>query len=180
MIDLVTLDEYKTYSKIASTENDTRLSFIITSVSKLVREYCSRLIINEDPQTQYDNGGSNLVYTKEFPIQSVTSIEVSTDYGVSYTSLVAGTDYVIDNKRDAIYFISEDGVEYVNKYKISYIAGFDETPSDLKLAILDLVEYYYKNESTPKRMSNFVTIEYVKTSDFPPHIKRVLDLYRVI
>jgi hypothetical protein len=105
---------------------------------------------------------------------------VSTDYGVTYTNLAAGTDYVIDNKRDAIYFISEDGIEYVNKYKINYVGGFDETPSDLKLAVLDLVEYYYKNESTPKRMSNFVTIEYVKTSDFPPHIKRVLDLYRVI
>lgn len=180
MNNLVTLDEYKSYKGKVNTEQDARIEQIITSVSSLVREYCSRLLLNEDSQTQYDNGGSSIIYTREFPIISVTSVERSIDYGQTYTALTVGTDYVIDMKRDALYVITEDGTEYVNKYKIAYTAGYDETPSDLKLAVLDLVDYYMNNESVPKRMSNFVTIEYVKTSDFPPHIKRVLDLYRVV
>ena len=52
---------------------------------------------------------------------------------------------------------------------------------DLKLAVLDLVEYYSKNNSavhvnrdvTP----NVTQIQYVATTNFPAHIKRVLDQY---
>lgn len=180
MIDLISIDDYKTYATIKSVEYDAKISLIITSVSALVRSYCGRNLISEDPIEEYDNGGNALVYTEEFPIASITSIEKSDDYGVTYNPLTVGTDFVFDKQRQAIYIITEDEVYIPNKYKITYIAGYETTPEDLKIALLDLVDYYYKNETVPKRMSNFVTIEYVKTADFPPHIKRVLDLYRVI
>lgn len=180
MVDLISIDEYKTYTSIKSVEYDTKIASIISQVSALVRAYCSRNLINEDTLVEYDNGGNPLIYTREFPIQTVDLIEKSTDYGATYTPLTLNVDYVIDKQRNALYIITEDEVYIPNKYKVTYTGGYEVTPEDLKLAILDLVDYYYKGESTVKRMSNFVTIEYVKTTDFPPHIKRIFDLYRVI
>jgi hypothetical protein len=180
MIDLISLDEYKIYATIKSVEYDEKINAIISYVSSLVRTYCARNLIIEDPIVEYYNGGSSSVYTKEFPIVSITSIEYSTDYGQNYTSLVEFTDYVVNKAKDQLFLITEDEVELPNKYRITYIGGYEVIPQDLKIAILDLIDYYYKNETVPKRMSNFVTIEYVKTTDFPPHIKRILDLYRAI
>ncbi len=180
MSQLVTLDEYKTYATIKSVEFDARIEQIITSVSYLVENYCSRTLLLGDPLVDYDNGGSTIIYTEQFPIVAITSVELTEDYGQTYTPLSEYSGYIIDKKRDAIISLIEDGVEHPNKYKVTYTAGYEVLPEDLKLAIFDLIDYYYKNESVPKRMSNFVTIEYVKTTDFPPHIKRVLDLYRSI
>lgn len=180
MVDLITLEEYKTYASISSTEYNDKLNLVIKSVSSLVRAYCARKLISEEPEVDYYNGGINSIYTKEFPIISVTSLERSIDYGQTYATLVEFVDYVVDKQKDQLYLITEDLIESPNKYKLTYTGGYLEVPEDLKLAILDLVDYYYKNETVPKRMSNFVTIEYVKTTDFPPHIKRVLDLYRVV
>ena len=180
MTDLINLDEYKIYATIKSVEYDAKITSIITYVSSLIRTYCGRNLIIEAPIVEYYEGGASNLYTKEFPLVSVTSIGRSEDYGQTFTPLVEFTDYVISKSKDQIFIITEDLVELPNKYKITYIGGYEVMPEDLKLAVLDLVDYYYRNEATPKRMSNFVTIEYVKTTDFPPHIKRILDLYRVV
>ena len=186
MRDLVTLSEYKVYSSIASTEYDAKIQGIITKVSALIKEYCGRTLIDYSNGTsfldieEYFDGSYQNYYTREFPIQSINTIEYSYDNGQNYTSLVEFTDYALSKQKDRIAILHDDGTEQLNKYRLVYTAGFLNTPEDLKLAVLDLVDYYYKGEATPKRMSNFVTIEYVKTSDFPPHIKRILDLYRTI
>jgi hypothetical protein len=68
--------------------------------------------------------------------------------------------------------------------KVTYKGGFSSTPEDLKLACYDLITYYYKKESTPRKaISDGGTLASSSTptdkpSDFPSHIKRILDLYR--
>lgn len=69
--------------------------------------------------------------------------------------------------------------------KLVYKGGYSSTPSDLKLACFDLITYYMKKESTPnKAIPGSATINNVvgsvMPSDFPPHIKRILELYRNI
>jgi hypothetical protein len=54
-------------------------------------------------------------------------------------------------------------------------------PEDLKLAVLDLVTYYVKNDMavhSPKSPgTNTVQIEYITKNTLPAHIARVLDQY---
>ena len=70
--------------------------------------------------------------------------------------------------------------------KITYNAGFATTPKDLQLALFDLVNYYIKDEHKERSTLGGATINNqgtagIRTStDFPDHIKRVLDLYRVV
>ena len=161
---LITLADYKLYASINSTDFDDRISSIVNKVSELVKTYCNRLFID------------GYFYPQEFPLQALINVEYSTDMGETYTQLL---DCVLDRSKDAIY-IPELGREGINMFKITYTGGYQKTPEDLKLACLDLVDYYYKGESVPRRSSMNNTIEYVMTSDMPSHIKRVLDLYRIL
>jgi hypothetical protein len=69
----------------------------------------------------------------------------------------------------------------INGYKVTYTAGFETIPEELKLAVMDLITYYIKNDaaihSSKAPGTNTVQIEYVTTTNLPAHIKRVLDQY---
>lgn len=188
MRNLITVDDYKLYTNISSTDQDDKFEMLVTLVSSFVKDYCGRSFIdnyNVDteaylPITQYFNGGDDTVYTDEFPLVGITSVSYSTDYGQNYTSLVEYTDFVLDRQHNRVKLFGGDLVDSPNYYKIIYTGGYIETPSDLKLACLDLMEYYVKRESTPRKTNSSVSIEYVRGSELPGHIKRVLDLYRVL
>jgi len=70
--------------------------------------------------------------------------------------------------------------------RVTYKGGYPATPEDLKLACYDLVTYYYKKESTPRKaIATGSTLASEssptdKPQDFPAHIKRILDLYRSV
>lgn len=182
---LVTLAEYKAYASITSTTQDTAISAIIPKVSQLVKSICRRTFvdyINENKEEVFSGGWPKL-FLKEYPIIAIGSVEVSTDYGNTYEELEEFTDYVLDMEDGSVACINaEEFPKYINGYKVTYTAGYEDgLPEDLKLAVLDLVTYYIKNDASihsPKAPgTNSVQIEYVTTSNLPAHIRRVLYLY---
>ena len=73
---------------------------------------------------------------------------------------------------------------YPNGVRVEYRAGYERNsiPFDLQLATLDFIKIIYKQDQEKKgfsfegeRADNFSL-----SSNFPPHITRVLDLYRII
>lgn len=192
-LDLVTLEEYKAYAAINSTNQDAAIAAIIPIVSELVKNYCRRTFVGyiDEAKTEVFSGGSTIsrFYLKEFPIISISSFERSEDYGQSYVSLEEFTDYVADLEDDSIVSLpySEDSTsvfqKLINGYKVTYYAGYpDGIPADLKVAILDLITYYLKNDGSvhsPKAPgTNSVQIEYITSTALPAHIARVLNLYK--
>lgn len=182
MANLFSTADYKIYAKISSTDQDPKLDILATSISELVKSYCARTFLDyyATDKIEYYNGSSNYYYTEEFPIVSVTSIGYSEDYGQTYTSLTNFTDYAVDKPFDRLIIFGAENINSPNYYKITYKAGYQTVPEDLKLALFDLMDYYMKKESTPRKQAGSTELVYVTNSDFPPHIKRVLDLYRVI
>lgn len=184
-LNLVTLSEYKVYAGITSTTQDTAISAIIPKVSQLVKSLCRRTFIDyvDDSKVEIFSGGTgSKLFLKEYPLINVASVEYSSTYGATYETLTEYTHYVLDLEDGAITDIVYGAFpKAINGYKVTYTAGYEEIPLDLKLAILDLVTYYIKNDSaihsTKSPGSNAVQIEYVTTTALPAHIKRVLDLY---
>jgi len=180
--DLVTKAEYKTYMGITSTNSDTEIDFLIPKVSDLVKSYCRRTFVDyvADIKIEYFDGGFNKLLLKETPLVTVASVAYSSDYGKTYTNLIKYTDWVIQG--DAITSLWTGGfTEAVNGYKVSYFAGYETIPGDLKLAVLDLIEYYSRNNgavhSSRDLNPNTTQISYVATTNLPAPIKRVLDQY---
>lgn len=185
-IDLITKAEYKAYAGISSTNQDAQITAIIPKVSQLVKNYCRRTFVDhvDDVKIETFNGGWGGTFSlSEYPLISVSDVEYSADYGQTYTSLVEYEDYVIDLAGAGIVAISEYAwIRALNGYKVSYFAGYEELPADLKLAVADLVTYYLKNDMSvhsPKAPgTNSVQVEYITTSALPAHIRRILDLYK--
>lgn len=182
MANLITRAEYKAYANISSTNSDTEIDAIIPKVSQLVKTYCRRSFVDyvDEAKNETFEGGYGTLLLKETPVTQVLLLELSTDYGQTYTELTEFKDWVASG--DYVVSVNPQGFKpYVNGYRVSYFAGYETVPEDLKLAVLDLVTYYRKNDgaihSTKAPGTNAVQIEYISTTSLPAHIKRVLDMY---
>jgi hypothetical protein len=199
-IDLVTLAQYKAYAGISSTTQDAAISAVIPRVSALVKSICRRTFVDwvDDSKVENFKGGDQFVL-QETPVLQVQSVEYSLDYGATYSEMTEFVDYALDLENDSIVPLQTwgyqpdywDGVvkrvgtptfpKRVNGYRVTYTAGYETLPEDLKLALLDLINYYMRNDSavhsTRPVSPNTMQIEYVASTNLPAHIKRVLDLY---
>jgi len=185
-INLITKAEYKAYAGISSPNQDTEIDSLIPKVSQLVKTYCRTSFVDnvDDAKVEQFDGGNISMYLKEYPVIAISAVFYSTNFGQTYTELVEYTDWVFDINSTAI--VSTTGVpfpKYINGYKVSYTCGYETLPEDLKLAILDLVTYYRKNDgaihSNKAPGTNTMQIEYISTTTLPAHIRRVLDQYVV-
>jgi len=181
---LVTRAEYKAYAGLVSPNEDTKIDSLIPKVSDFVKTLCRRTFVDyvNDAKVEYHEGGATIIVPEEYPVLSISSLEYSTDYGNTYTTLVEYTDYALSKFSHNIVSTWIDGFPIaINGYKLTYTAGFEVLPEDLKLAVFDLITYYLKNDmavhSSKAPGTNTVQIEYVTTTNLPSHIKRVLDQY---
>ena len=197
MADLITVNEYKDAEGLRGEKDDDRLAVIVPQVSDLVKKYCGISFLDYyssdkvETFTIRDNHTSTIIVS-ESPLVSVTKVEEREGYSDSYTELTTGKyEYYADTEDDAIIRTNENGNEIswkkgVGSVKITYRAGYASTPKDLQLALFDLVNYYIKDEHKERRtlggavQQNQGTSGIRSSSDFPDHIKRVLDLYRVV
>ena len=196
MANLITTAHYKNYMKVEHNKDDARLDILVESISQLVKTYCGNSIVDyySSTKTEYfdiDDKYTSELFVTESPLTSVTSVAERATIADSYTTLTANTDYYVDTEHDRIFRIDgEKSIEYYKKgfasVKVVYNAGFSAVPTDLKLAVFDLVTYYLKEEHKTSRSIAGTTLRNEGSTSikndigFPDHIKRVLDLYKII
>jgi hypothetical protein len=197
MANLITVQEYKNAEGINGQKEDQRLDIIVPQVSDLAKKYCGTSFIDHYSSAKTETFTIRDKYTStiivsESPLVAVNSVKERTGYGETYQTLTTGNyEYYVDTASDSIIRTTNSGGEKywasgVGSVQIEYTAGYSATPADLKLALFDLVTYYLKDEHKERRTIAGATLQNQGTSgvrdntDFPDHIKRVLDLYRVI
>ena len=196
MANLCTRDDYKAYKKIEHVKDDSQIDVLVNSVSELVKTYCGSTLIDyygSDKTEVFDifDIGTAEVFLTESPLVSVSSVQERDSITDSYTTLTVNTDYYVDTEHDRIFRIDGDisskawsrGFASV---QIVYRAGYSTTPQDLRLAIYDLITYYLKEEYKGRKSLAGATLQNETSTSiredigFPDHIKRVLDMYRVV
>lgn len=197
MADLVTTNEYKDAEGIRGEKEDDRLNVIVPQVSDLVKKYCGTSFVDYITTDKVETFSINDNYTStiivsECPLTAVDKVEERTSYSGAYAELTTGNyEYYVDMESDAIIRTDDNGnhkmwAKGVGSVRVTYNAGYAECPRDLKLAIFDLITYYVKDEHKQRQTLGGATLQNQGTSgmrtstDFPDHIKRVLDLYRVV
>lgn len=191
MADLITLREYKDMEGIQNPKDDYNLSQLISSVSQLVKTYCGNTFIDYYSTDKVDtfsiDWDTHLVQLTESPVISVSAVETRDSVTSSYQA-VTSTNYYLDYNTDTVLYVT--GSNYKNwpkgpgAVKITYRAGYSSLPGDLKLAVIDLITYYYRDEYKERKTLAGATLQNPGTSSqdssvaFPDHIKRVLDLYK--
>ena len=185
---LVTLDDYKTYKKISKTDSDAELQFIIDSTNAVVTTFLGHSLLDyySTPAVEYFNvkPGQSALQLNEWPIKDVSAVETRSDPQNGY-ELVDPSLYFVDTTVDTV-FIHGNNTFWPEGYgsvKVTYTAGYPETPRDVRIAVLDLVQHYYKEEYKDKKQIGNASIDNSNrasalASEWPIHIIRVLDMYR--
>ena len=193
MADLTTLNDYKAAEGISSPKDDARLNFLIPSVSELVKTYCGNSFVDyystnkvESINVDWD---THIIQLTESPVNTIVTVEERDSYGSSYNTLTTGAyEYYLDTATDSV--IRTTNGSYKNwrrgpgAVRVTYTAGYSVLPSDLRLAVFDLITYYLKDEHKERRTIAGASIQNQASSSqrnnvaFPDHIKRVLDLYK--
>ena len=194
MADLITLQDYKTAGGISQPKDDARLNVLIPSVSQLIKTYCGNSFVDfyssAKTETFNINWSTHIVQLTESPINTITSVQERTSYDGAYTTLTTGAyEYYLNTNTDSIFRTNSGGGNQtwpkgVGAVKIVYTAGWSAVPADLKLAVIDLITYYLKDEHKLRQSIAGASLQNQGSSTqqdnvgFPDHIKRVLDLYK--
>lgn len=195
MANLITLDDYKTLKEITSDVNNARLDVLITSISQLVKTYCANSFVDffTSDKTEFLNidWATNSIQLTEAPVVSITSVEERDNYSSTYIVLTTGAfEYYLDSSTDSVMRTTSTGWKNwpigPAAVRVIYKAGYESIPEDLKLAVVDLITYYHKEEYKERRtlsgasITNSTTSTQWRNVTFPDHIKRILDLYKQI
>ena len=194
MANLITLAEYKEAEGLSNPKDDLRLQTLIPSISELVKTYCGNSLVDyystNKVETFSIDWATSVVQLTESPLNTVVSVEERRSYNEAYTTLtLANFDYYVDASTDSIFRTNNGGrtinwATGVGAVKITYTAGYSTLPVDLKLAVIDLMTYYFKREHKERRtlggasIQNSATTSQADNVGFPDHIKRILDLYK--
>lgn len=191
MSDLVTIDEFKSYIGKRSPDNDDTISTIIEGVSSIVKNYCQRTFTDyvTSPKEEAFDGGGHTIFLTEVPVLEISEISERRTLSGDWEVLEEDTDFVVDSELGTVYRTTDSGYgswpSGPKRVKVVYTGGYEDLPSDLKLAIFDVINYYYKNEYVPRKSFQSVTKESSTTTSvsnrasFPDHITRVLDFYKL-
>lgn len=201
MANLVTLREYKDFAGLTGVSEDAKLNVIIPSISQAVKTYCGTSIVDyySTNKVEYFDINNDMTYqimVDESPLVSVSEVQERKRQDEAYTTLISENsdgsnkyDYIVDTEIDTIIRTTASGNKMFPKgrkaVKVTYRAGYASTPADLKLACFDLVKYYLKDERKASMtiagasVRNEVSTSLRENIDFPDHIKRILDFYKV-
>ena len=193
MADLITLQDYKDAQGLSTPKEDLKINSIIPSVSQLIKTYCGNSFVDfyssaktEILSVEWD---THIVQLTESPVNAITSVQERDSYSSAYTTLTTGAyEYYLNTNTDSIFRTTSGGWKNwptgVGAVKVVYTAGWSAVPADLKLAVIDLITYYLKDEHKERRTIAGASIQNPGSSSqsnnvaFPDHIKRVLDLYK--
>lgn len=190
MTDLITLQEYKDYMGMRKPDEDQKITFLISSVSSLIKAYLNySLVDNYDTAiTEYASFDydTNVYYPKLWPIrdiQEITELSRYTYDSTVHVPLTAEADYYLSG--DSIVRVPGAGgfgtwPQGPNSVKIVYRAGYEEAPNDIKLAAIELVSYYKEEQYRQSKtiMGSTVINTLTKADEWPSHIRLLLENYR--
>jgi len=193
MADLITLASYKEAEGLSTPKEDLRINALIPSVSQLVKTYCGNSFVDfyssNKTETFSIDWGTYIVQLTESPVNAIVSVQERQSYSSAYVTLTTGAyEYALDKKTDSVFRTNSGSyrnwAQGVDAVKVVYTAGYSAIPDDLKLAVIDLITYYLKDEHKERRTIQGASIQNASSSSqrdnvaFPDHIKRVLDLYK--
>lgn len=188
MADIITLEEYKTYKGIGKVDQDEKISFVIKSVSDLIKAYCGQSIVDnwetpivEEITIPYD---TNLLYLNAYPIRDIVSVEEVTggwiaglDSTVHYPAIF-NSDYVFNSSSG---LLTRLGRNWSRTVKVTYRAGYQVVPTQLKMAAIELVSYYLNEDWKPNRTMQGANMAgpAPEAGGIPKHILPMLNHYKV-
>ena len=148
MANLVKIERVKTYLEIASTDTaqDVLLQDLIARIGAWVERYCDRTFAKATYIEQYDGDGSDTLVVRQWPLMSVASLFDDPLRVFGAATQIAATDFVLYKNTGIIRL---DGLAFstgIQNVKVTYDAGYTDTPDDVQQAVVELVADRFRNK----------------------------------
>lgn len=188
---LITLAQAKTHLKITASSEDTLLEQMINRAGQVCNTYTGRHLKTATWTEYYNGNGNRTLELSNFPITSVTSVNVdSTRQWASSTAIDTDEDLIVDAPAGIIKLWNNGGLFYAGfgNVKVVYVAGYTDSgdnavPYDLQEAALLILQLSYKRHYQDQRIG--ISSETVgdrtynySDDDIPKKAKMILDSYR--
>ncbi len=137
---LATLAAAKAFKNLDTDEHDAELMRLLGVVSTFVETYCRRTFA-QGTVTEYHSplAGAVRLFLKRPPLVTITSVHDDPDRVYGAETLVAATDYVIED--EAAGLLAFDGHALaggIKSVKVVYVGGYSPIPGDLEQAAVEL------------------------------------------
>lgn len=172
---IATLEQLKAYLGITGTSQDVILNILLNASNQMIETYIGRKIPADDYIEIINWNAQNEIVLKNYPVNTLTSIEVW--WWDDFEEISKW--FVLEEKIWRIFFSHPIQRGFQN-YKITYNGGYTEIPADLTLASLKLASKYYNT-----RTSDWIKWESVNwdslsfdVSEIPNDILVILNNYR--
>lgn len=178
----ISLESYKTYANITSSDNDRRLDQLINTVEAFIKRYTG-LDFERQEYTEFADVTGAYVELDQLPVHAV--LEVSYFDAVGDLQEIEAEEYRV-YPEEGLLELTDAALSDIatsrfhgNQLKVRYEAGYLSVPEEIKQVTRDLVKYYDKGEYAPQSVE-VQSIDYGIIQDIalPPHIRRILALYR--
>lgn len=179
--DLTTIEAVKLMIG-ASTEDDSLTQELITKASFWANNYTGRILASQTFTEIYDGDGSDILFLKNYPITSVTTVHQDSDRTFGSDTLIAATDYLTYAYNRKLVGIGTRWFKDIQTIKVVYVAGFviGSIPEDLVNAVTMLVDFWSKEYDSHRfgvtstgTDTNRITYE----KNIPVEIKEMLNIY---
>ena len=197
-MDIITLEEYKAFNALSgNTKDDAKIVLLISSVSSLIQAYLGLDFtggksVTEVLSLDYD---TNTIYLENYPISGPVTVSETDRYtwdSSVHVPLAYSSDFFVDEEEGVLTRVYTPGgfaswpvspgvvtVTYTTAPKWPG-TGASAVPADLKLAAIELVNYYRNDEFRQSKsvQGSSLVNTLAEGTDFPKHIQVILDRYK--
>ena len=159
----VTLDEAKAQCRVRHDDEDGYIEGLIRSATRYVERNLSRSVAVQQWLLSLDAFADNIELLRG-PVQTVVSVEYVDVDGAMQT--LDDDAYTVDLGNDRQWWIVRNEaaswpsvMDAINVVQITYTAGYDEAPDDIRQAILLLIGHWYSaREAAAEKPSKAVEL----------------------
>jgi len=182
----------KSFIDLTGSTYDNLIELLVNACSEWIENETGRVLLASEEDVielhdgDFDYSGQNKIFAKQYPINSITSIEYKTG-SLDNPTWVEFTenDYVVDERAGIIHFTNSFGGSLKSllpnrqNIRLTYQGGYDNAPSDLALACIKMVAKEFN-----KRKSQGVTAESVGggsvtwNEQVDPEVIKIIQKYR--
>jgi len=181
---LVTLADIKTFLGINNSESDDVLNLLIDQVSTLIETKVGRNLESDTyTDEEYDGTGISELKLDNFPVTTFTRLQRN-DAAKNEDDWEdeEAEDYWVENDTGVITKISRF-LSGKYKYRVTYVAGYADIPTDIQYVAMSMISYIYKNRKVvgikaESLGDHSVTMEEGLMKD--SHLTDILNSYRDI
>jgi hypothetical protein len=182
---IVTLAEVKAILGITTAASDTRLQLVIDMVAAAMENECDR-VFDSATYTEYYNheGGHNMLVLRQWPLVTLTSVNVDTSYAWGSGTALTLSDAVTTDTTNGIVYRRGAFWTYGTRHiKVVYTAGYSTIPQDIKMAAYYWVGRVYDDFAHGMRGKDSMTIPggqvlSLQSEVVPNYVAKILRKYK--